>query len=246
MEKPKILVIDDEAILRDSVQTALKRGGYELFFAENGAEGLELFQEFSPILIITDLRMPVMDGLQFLEKLQINPTDPYLTIVLTGHGDDEEVEACYDLGVHAFLRKPFSVFELRGLVKQCIQLKRMQEQMQEAYEKIEELTMMKDKLIITLAQTLQHPLSSILEDTNALRERLLPSETYGELLQRITGNAAELSRFVEVTLDVSEEDQEQGEKEARSDGEIEEEPEVEELQNALEEAILKQKENEQD
>ena len=64
------------------------------------------------------------------------------------------------------------------------------------------------------------------------------------MIQRITGNAEELSRFVKVTLDVSEEETEQGEEEAGLAGEIEEESEVEELQDALEEAILKQQDNE--
>jgi len=243
MEKPKILIVDDEAVIRKSIQIALQREDYQLYFAENGEEGFASFQEHSPVVIITDLRMPVMNGLQFLEKLKISSEDPYLTIVLTGHGDDEDVEDCYDMGVHAFLRKPYNIFELRGLLKQSIKLKQLQEQKKAAYEKVEELTTMKDKLIITLAQTLQHPLSGILEDAKTLGEHLLPSETYESLIQRITKNAEELSRFVQITLDleISEENREQ---EDYPDGTLEEESEVAELQKALEETILKQEENE--
>ena len=69
MEKPKILVIDDEEVSRDAVQKALKREGYDLFFAENGAEGLTVFQTVWPVVVILDLRMPVMDGTEFLKKI---------------------------------------------------------------------------------------------------------------------------------------------------------------------------------
>jgi len=245
MEKPKILVVDDEAVLRESIQTALKREGYELFFAENGAEGLASFHEVSPVLIITDLRMPVMDGLQFLEKLKITPSDPYLTIVLTGHGEDEDVEACYDLGVHMFLRKPFNIFELRGLAEKGIQLKQMQKQMKRAYEKLEQVTVVKDELMTMIAQNLQQPLSAIRHDAKALEETLAPSETVEKFINKTNENVEELLRFIEITLNpnLPEEQTAQIEKVVELLEEVEDEPGVEELQNALEEAILKQNED---
>jgi len=188
--------------------------------------------------------MPVMDGLQFLEKLQIAPADPYLIIVLTGHGEDEDVETCYDLGVHMFLRKPFNIFELRGLVKKGIQLKQTQKQMKRAYEKLEQITMVKDELMIMLAQNLQQPLSAILQDAKALGETLAPSETVEEFLKRTNENVEELFRFIGITLNpnIPEEQTTQIEKVVELLEEIEDEPGVEELQNALEEAILKQNE----
>ena len=110
MEIPRLLIVDDEAILRSSIQKALKREKYELFFAENGQEGLEMFHKVAPTVVITDLRMPVMDGLQFVEELDTSPDFPHVVIVLTGHGEEEDVEICYNHGIHTFLRKPFNIF----------------------------------------------------------------------------------------------------------------------------------------
>ncbi len=69
MSKPKILIIDDEEAVRETIGKAMRREGYELFFAENGKEGLSVFKKISPILVILDLRMPAMDGFEFLEEI---------------------------------------------------------------------------------------------------------------------------------------------------------------------------------
>ena len=131
MNKPKILIIDDEESVRMSIEDALSGEGYECFFAENGKEGLSLFKKVSPRLIILDLRMPVMDGYEFLEKIQPQPTDPYLITVLTGHGSSADVEKCYALGLNSFFRKPFNVIELRCMVKRSIDLKQVEEKLKE-------------------------------------------------------------------------------------------------------------------
>ncbi|MFQ6026502.1 MAG: response regulator [Dehalococcoidia bacterium] len=123
MSDHSVLIIDDELPVRESIELALRRQGYRLLFAENGEKGLSLARETTPTTIILDLRMPVMDGLQFLAELNLRPSDPYSVIVLTGHGDGQEVEACYEMGVTSFLRKPFNVSEIRGAVKNGIALK---------------------------------------------------------------------------------------------------------------------------
>ncbi len=119
----KVLIIDDDEFVIHSLKDSLTKEGYELLFAVNGKEGLELLEKEEPILIILDIRMPVMDGVEFLEIAKIKPSDPYTIIALTGHGDDEDIKKCFDLGVSAFLRKPYNVLMLRGMVKNSINLK---------------------------------------------------------------------------------------------------------------------------
>ncbi len=122
----KILIIDDEQVVIDSIRYHLKREGYEVLSAMNGKQGLEVCNKASPILIILDIRMPVMDGIQFLKHINPSPHDPYSVIVLTGHGDDEEIEKCFKMGISAFLSKPFNLYELKGLVKNSSKLKQTQ------------------------------------------------------------------------------------------------------------------------
>ncbi|MGK5095429.1 response regulator [Deltaproteobacteria bacterium TL4] len=200
MEKNKILIIDDEEILWKALKEALKHENYALFFAKDGAKGLSVLKEISPVIVITDLRMPVMDGVDLLKKLQATPEDPYSIIVLTGHGSDKDVEACYNLGIYTFLRKPFNVYEVRGVIKQSIKLKQTQRQLKQAYEKLEKVDAMKDALMENLAQSIQTPISEILEDINALQDDLLPSEKYEQYIHRAIENTKRLSRFVDITL----------------------------------------------
>ncbi|HIJ90584.1 MAG: response regulator [Desulfobulbaceae bacterium] len=124
MENNKILIIDDEEIVHESINDALEDEGYEVISAYNGEEGLKAYEVHKPILLILDLRMPVMNGNEFLVKLQVKPDAPYSVIVLTGHGCSEDMETCYDLGIRSFLQKPFNIYELRSLVQSCINLKR--------------------------------------------------------------------------------------------------------------------------
>ncbi|WP_130472127.1 response regulator [Candidatus Magnetaquicoccus inordinatus] len=123
MNKDKILVVDDEQLIFDSIDDTLG-DDYQLFHAQNGEIGLQMLQEVKPILVILDIRMPVMDGFQFLQRVGVATDDPYAIIVLSGHAAGADIGACYDMGVTAFLRKPFNVFELKGLAKQCIAAKK--------------------------------------------------------------------------------------------------------------------------
>lgn len=123
MSKPRVLIIDDEPKVREVVVESLKREGYDFLHAENGEEGLTLARNHLPTVIILDLRMPVMDGLEFLARVSLEPSDPYSVIVLSGHGDDSAVKGCYDAGVINFLRKPFKLHEMRGAVRNAVALK---------------------------------------------------------------------------------------------------------------------------
>lgn len=125
MSKPSVLIIDDEHTMRSVVVEGLKREGYDFLHAVNGEEGLALVRDHLPTVIILDLRMPVMDGLEFLARVSLKPSDPYSVIVLTGHGDDSAVKVCYDAGVINFLTKPFNLYELRGAVRNAMALKQL-------------------------------------------------------------------------------------------------------------------------
>ena len=114
---PKVLVIDDEPALQKAIFKIFKNENYQISYANNGLEGLAHLEKGKPDLIFLDLRMPRLDGIGFLEKLNITSDDPYHVIVITGHGDDKEVEKSFELGVNFFLHKPLSLIEVRCLAK---------------------------------------------------------------------------------------------------------------------------------
>ncbi|QWR76473.1 histidine kinase dimerization/phosphoacceptor domain -containing protein [Candidatus Magnetomonas plexicatena] len=144
-EDVRILVLDDEQVVIEAIKKHLRDSGYKIYSAKNGKEGLRLYSEVKPMLVILDLKMPVMDGIEFLENLQLSPDDPASVIVLTGHGSDEDMQRCFDLGIGAFLHKPFNVYELKGLVKHSIALKQVGENLR---CELLERTKMEDELRI--------------------------------------------------------------------------------------------------
>ncbi len=135
----KILIIDDEKLVINTISKHLITEGYEIVSAINGKDGLEIFEKDHPVLIILDLKMPVMTGMEWLEHIKLKPFDPFSVIVLTGYGSDEDVEKCFGMGVSAFLRKPFNIFELKGLVRHCIKLKETQYELYKHRDHLEEL-----------------------------------------------------------------------------------------------------------
>jgi PAS domain S-box-containing protein len=101
----KILAIDDEPVIRDSIASYLEDSGFNVLQAGDGKEGLSLFREQAPDLILLDLRMPEMDGLAFLETLQQEASDTPV-IVVSGTGVLQDAIEALRAGAHDFVTKP--------------------------------------------------------------------------------------------------------------------------------------------
>jgi CheY-like chemotaxis protein len=105
-ETPLVLVIDDEPLVRFSLAAFLEDCGFQCLQAGDGREGLEAFARTRPALVLTDLRMPHMDGFQFVERLMA--LDPAMPVVaITGTGDASAGEEVVRLGARTCLFKPF-------------------------------------------------------------------------------------------------------------------------------------------
>ncbi|MEF2145963.1 MAG: response regulator [Desulfovibrionaceae bacterium] len=101
----QILVIDDEKPTLKIFRMLLATYGYEILTAENGQEGLELFREKRPNLVLTDIKMPVMDGIEVLRNIkEINPHTE--VVVITGHGDMDLAVQALNLDATDFINKP--------------------------------------------------------------------------------------------------------------------------------------------
>ena len=168
MDTPRVLIIDDEPATHDMMKEVFRPEEYELLFAANGQEGLSVLREAAPTVIILDLNMPVMDGLQFLSEIQLKPSDPYSVIALTGHGDDAAVRACYEAGVSAFIRKPVSMYELRGLVKNAVALKQLSKHIEGT---VAELTVANEALRLEVAER-KRAENALLKGNEELEQRV--------------------------------------------------------------------------
>jgi adenylate cyclase len=114
---PSILIVDDEPLIRQALVRALSGENYELLQAPGGQEALDILQKRGVDLILSDLVMPGMDGLELLKHARVVRPDA-LRIVLTGHADlDMAVRAINDGAVYRFLLKPWDSFDLRVMIK---------------------------------------------------------------------------------------------------------------------------------
>ncbi|MBF0457378.1 MAG: PAS domain S-box protein [Nitrospirae bacterium] len=120
----KILVIDDEQVIHDVIRKHLGRNGYEVYHAFNGEEGLSICDERQPSVILLDLKMPIMDGHEFLRRFRERFSFPCSIIAVTGHAGDADFEKCFNNGIESFLHKPFNLYELLGVVDSSRNLQR--------------------------------------------------------------------------------------------------------------------------
>jgi len=111
----KLLLIDDDARLVKNVLTYLKDFDYHIESAFNGIEGLEKVKSFNPDLIILDLMMPGLDGLEVCREIRKDNQVPI--IMLTARGEESDVVSGLEVGADDYLTKPFSLRELAARVK---------------------------------------------------------------------------------------------------------------------------------
>ena len=107
MPKSRILVIDDEAPIRDSLKMTLEYEGYEFIGAATGQEGLALAEREAPDLVLLDVKMPGMDGIEVLERLR-NMNEALPVVVVSGHGTISTAVEATKKGAFDFIEKPFA------------------------------------------------------------------------------------------------------------------------------------------
>jgi two-component system KDP operon response regulator KdpE len=115
VSRTKILVVDDEPQITRVLRTSLSPHGYEVRIANDGESALEVFQEWNPDLIITDLSMPKMTGTELCENVRDHSQVPI--IVLSVRGEDKHKVDALDKGADDYVTKPFSINELLARIR---------------------------------------------------------------------------------------------------------------------------------
>ncbi len=113
--KHKILIVEDEKNIRNLVKTILKANGYQVFDATNGSTGMIMYHSHCPDLIILDLGLPDMDGIQFIKEIRGESQTPII-VLSARHKEGDKVSAL-DLGANDYVTKPFGMEELLARVR---------------------------------------------------------------------------------------------------------------------------------
>jgi len=120
MKLNKILVVDDEHLIRWSLEQNLKKQGYEIITAGTGEDALRLAREQQPDLVLLDIQLPGISGIEVLEKIK-EFDDEIIVIMLTAHGGLETAVNAMRLGAHDYVSKPFNLDELSIIIKKALE-----------------------------------------------------------------------------------------------------------------------------
>ena len=145
MAKKMILVIDDEENIRSGIMFALQEEGYTTQSADNGEQGLEKLNLFLPDLVICDVKMPIIDGIEFLT--QAKKKHPHIPIImLTGHAGLDIAINAMKIGAYDFLTKPVHLEKLFLLIQRALSSTKTQKHTEELEQRIDERKGFKDIL----------------------------------------------------------------------------------------------------
>ncbi len=171
---PRLLIVDDEPINLDILQTRLAVHGYEILTATNGEEALTVATTQRPDLILLDVMMPKMDGIDVCRHLKANPALPFMPIILvTAKADSKDVVAGLDAGADEYLTKPVDQAALVARVKSMLRIKALHDTVQEQATRLEAQSEQLTEWNRTLEQRVQEQLAE-LERTRRLKRFFSP------------------------------------------------------------------------
>jgi DNA-binding NtrC family response regulator len=122
-----ILVVDDEHLIRWSLEQQLRREGYTVLQADSGAEAIRLAQAEGPDLALLDIRLPDLDGMTLLERLRTADPD-LLAIMITAHGGVESAVRAMKLGAYDYVVKPFNPEELKLTIRKALDTRTLRQE----------------------------------------------------------------------------------------------------------------------
>jgi len=163
---PSIVVIDDDPAMRLSCRKILDKSGYRVETFEDGASGLEGVERLKPDLVIVDLKMPGISGLEVISRvLEADPSA--VIVVITGYATIDTAVEAMKAGAYDFLPKPFSPDELRIIVQRGLERRRL---MLEARRQELERELLRRRFVTFVSHQLQTPLAAVHQYLNVLRQ----------------------------------------------------------------------------
>lgn len=211
MKLPTILVVDDQPDNFDIIETLLADQNYHLYYAASGRDTFELLQTLRPDLILLDVMMPEIDGLQVCRKIKADPNYASIPIVMvTALSAKEDLAHCLQSGADDFISKPIHKIELEARVHSMLRIKQQYDEIHDLSQMQAEtisiletsLDTLRTNLVASLPHELNTPLNGILGGLNLLLFDLdeLPEAEIRELLEISQSAALRLENVVQRIL----------------------------------------------
>lgn len=159
-----ILIVDDEEVGRQTLEALLYADNYQLVFAGNGSEALEAVKKSSPDLILLDIMMPGMDGLQVCQHLKADTRWQHIPIILaTALDSKSDLARGFEAGADDFVTKPINMLELRARVRSLLRIKVQ-------FDELQAMLQLREKLANMIVHDMRSPLTAILGVSELLKK----------------------------------------------------------------------------
>ena len=163
-----LLLVDDEPNITSSLKRLLRKDNYTIFIASGGEEGIKILKENNIDLIVSDMRMPNMDGAEFLGKAKLMD-EKVIRILLTGYSDMQStVSAINDAEIFRYVAKPWNDDDLRLTIKRGLELRSLEQDR----KRLEELTNNQNKELLSLNQSLESKVEFRTQKLKAMMDEL--------------------------------------------------------------------------
>ena len=186
--KYKILVVEDDQNICNFIQTILETTGYQVLTAQRCSQGLMVFSSHLPDLVVLDLGLPDMDGLEFIRKVRSITTVPI--IVLSARSAEEDKVSALDLGANDYITKPFGTAELVARIRAVLRTSRMGIQMTDftgGNYRLKDLEIDFDRRQVTVGESLIHMTQTEYNILALLAQHTGKVLTYSAIVREIWG-----------------------------------------------------------
>jgi CheY-like chemotaxis protein len=205
-----ILVVDDMTQNLQILMSILEKVGYNISFALSGKQTLERLTKVKPDLILLDLMMPDLDGLEVCKRLKVNPDwcDIPVIFLTASHEPDKLLEA-FEKGAVDYVTKPFKTAELLARVKTHLELKQTRDELKNMTEELEiardsalELSNLKSQFLANMSHEIRTPMNGVLGMTDLLLNTEL-NQQQRDYLKILRGSGEDLLKLIEDILEIS-------------------------------------------
>ena len=214
-----ILVTDDEVVTLKTLSASLEDMGYKVATADNGQEALALVRRQPFNIVITDIKLPDINGLEILETVkELNPEAA--VIMITGHASIETAVDAINEGAYAYILKPVAMNELETIINNALREQRLlienrelveslqqsNKRLEEANRALEQVSQAKSDFMARMSHELRTPLSSVIGFSEVLLSKAtspIDQATHDEFLNYIDISAKRLLRLIDSILDLS-------------------------------------------
>ena len=162
-KKQVVLVIDDEPSNFDVIEILLFNEGYDLHYEDNGEAAIASLTEINPDIILLDVMMPDVDGIEICQLIKKIPQWHHIPIIIvTALSDKEDLARCLNAGADDFVSKPINSVELRARVRSMLRIKTQ-------YDQIQDTMHLREEMMQTIVHDLRNPLIGIMLGCDSLK-----------------------------------------------------------------------------